>query len=399
MHFKLIHPAPPGEQMRSRDSFIYMYRLMKLLGWFPPKGGIKRFLYRTWTMFTFVWFTFYLPMGFLLSYITTIKQFTAGEFLTSLQVCLNAYGSSVKTYVTYTNLNRLVKARDLLEKLDKRCSSTEERGKINSLVARTSQIFLIYTFVYCFFVISTFSSNTAIGRLPWQLYNPFVDPKESTLHFWIASIIECIIMWGAVMQDQTADIYPLLYSYVIRDHVRMLTERISNLRTNPKLNEDEYYEELIQCIIDHRTILQYCDFLRPVISGSVFTQFLLIGLVLGLTLINVFFFSSLWTGIASAGFVVCILMQTFPLCYTCNTLMDDCDALTYAIFQSNWKDARRSYKSTLLYFMHNAQQPITFIAGGIFPITINSNITVAKISFSVITVFKQMNIAEQFKSG
>lgn len=58
--------------------------------------------------------------------------------------------------------------------------------------------------------------------------------------------------------------------------------------------------------------------------------------------------------------------------------MEDCEALTHAIFQSNWVDASRPYKTTLLYFLQNVQQPIVFIAGGIFQISMSSNISVRK---------------------
>lgn len=97
--------------------------------------------------------------------------------------------------------------------------------------------------------------------------------------------------------------------------------------------------------------------------------------------------------------------------------MDDCDELANGLFQSKWVDAEKRYKQTLIQFMHQAQQHILFIAGGIIPITMNSNITVsdplvyinttfkicstflkvAKFAFSIITIVKQMNLAEQFK--
>lgn len=117
--------------------------------------------------------------------------------------------------------------------------------------------------------------------------------------------------------------------------------------------------------------------IRPIISRTIFVQFALIGSVLGLTLINVFFFSNFWRGLASFMFVITILMQTFPFCYTCNLLIDDCDDLANVIFQSNWADAEPGYKSTLVHFMHHVQQPIIFIAGGIFPVSMNSNISVS----------------------
>ncbi|KAH8350320.1 hypothetical protein KR084_008892, partial [Drosophila pseudotakahashii] len=397
MVFKLIRPAPLTEQKRSRDGCIYLYRAMKFIGWLPPKEGVMRYLYLTWTLMTFVWSTTYLPLGFLGSYMTQIKSFSPGEFLTSLQVCINAYGSSVKVAITYSMLWRLIKAKSLLDQLDLRCTTVEEREKIHRVVARSNHAFLIFTFVYCGYAGSTYLSSVLSGRPPWQLYNPFIDWHDGTLKLWVASTLEYVVMSGAVLQDQLSDTYPLIYTLILRAHLDMLRERIRRLRSDETLSEAESYEELVKCVMDHKLILRYCSIIKPVISGTIFTQFLLIGLVLGLTLINVFFFSDIWTGIASFMFVITILLQTFPFCYTCNLIMEDCESLTHAIFQSNWVDASRRYKTTLLYFLQNVQQPIVFIAGGIFQISMSSNISVAKFAFSVITITKQMNIADKFK--
>ncbi|XP_034478113.1 odorant receptor 42b-like [Drosophila innubila] len=398
MVFKLIKPAPLTEQVRSRDGFTYLYRAMKIIGWLPPKDGMWRYVYLSWTVMTFVWSTTYLPLGFLGSYITQIKLFSPGEFLTSLQVCFNAYGSSVKVFITYSQLWRLIKAKVLLDKLDIRCKSLEEREKIHKTVARCNQAFLIFTFVYCGFAGSTYLSSVLSGRPPWQLYNPLIDWHDSKLKLWIVSTLEYMVMSGAVLQDQIADTYPLMYTLILRAHLDILKDRIRKLRTDEKMTENENYDELVNCILDHKLILKYCTLIKPVISGTIFVQFLLCGLVLGLTLINVFFFSDLWAGIASFLFIITILLQTFPFCYTCNFIMDDCDDLANAIFQSNWINSGSRYQSTLLYFLHNVQQPITFIAGGIFPISMSTNISVAKFAFSVMTIVKQMNIADKFKT-
>ncbi|ALC40429.1 Or22b [Drosophila busckii] len=398
MLFRLIKPAPLEERVRSRDGCIYLYRAMKFIGWLPPKSGIQRYLYLCWTITTFMWSTTYLPLGFLGSYMTQIKLFSPGEFLTSLQVCFNAYGSSVKVAVTYTQLWRLIAAKQVLDKLDKRCVSDKERQQIHLVVARANHAFLIFTIVYCCYAGSTYLSSVFSGRPPWQLYNPFVDWHESTGKLWLASTLEYLVMSGAVLQDQLSDTYPLVYSLILRTHLNLLKQRIRQLRTDPNLSEQQNYQALVNCVIDHKLILNYCALIRPVISGTIFTQFLLCGLVLGLTLINVFFFSDLWTGIASFTFVVTILLQTFPFCYTCNLIIDDCAALAHAIFQSNWLNAGSRYQSTLLYFLQNVQKPIVFIAGGIFQISMSSNISVAKFAFSVITIVKQMNIADKFKT-
>lgn len=155
------------------------------------------------------------------------------------------------------------------------------------------------------------------------------------------------------------------------------------------------------------------------ISATIFVQFLLCGVVIGLSVINIIFFSNFWTGLGTAIFIFDLLLETFPFCYICNMIMTDCEELTYCLFHSNWLGADRRYKTTFQYFLHNLQQPIVLTAGGVFIISLGTNITVstkdtlctlytlfirsfpllykvAKLAFSVVTFVKQLNIAEKF---
>ncbi|EDW59091.1 uncharacterized protein Dvir_GJ10682 [Drosophila virilis] len=395
--FRLIKPAPLTEPVSSRIGCIYMYRAMWLMGWLPPKDGLIRYLYNCWTFVTFGFGTVYLSAGFAMSYVLEFNNFTPDEFLTSLQVALNVFGTAVKATILYRNLWRLTKTEDIMDGLDKRARSDSDRHKMHIIVARSNLVFLIFTIVYCVYVGSTFLSYVFSGRPPWSVYNPFLDWHKSTRNLWIQAIFEYIIMSFAVMTDQLADTYLLVFLIIIRGHFDVLKDHVRNLRMDPDMSEQDNYEEIVNCIKDHKKIKECCNMLRPVISGTIFVQFGLIGSVLGLTLINVFFFSNLWRGLASFMFVVAVLMETFPFCYTCNWLLDDCDDLSNALFQSKWIDAELRYKSTLTHFMHQAQQPILFMAGGIIPITMNSNISVAKFAFSIITIVREMNLAEQFK--
>ncbi|KRF84502.1 uncharacterized protein Dvir_GJ11994 [Drosophila virilis] len=153
-------------------------------------------------------------------------------------------------------------------------------------------------------------------------------------------------------------------------------KRVARLRESTSKTEDETYEELVNCVKDHKNILQYSDILRPVISGTIFAQFLAIGLCLGLSMANLLFFSNIWTGLATFVFIFVLMIQTFPFCFICELVEDDCIGLTNAIFHSNWIGASKRYKTTLIYFLQQTQRTITFIAGGIFPICMKTNIEV-----------------------
>ncbi|XP_039154541.1 odorant receptor 22a isoform X4 [Drosophila simulans] len=211
------------------------------------------------------------------------------------------------------------------------------------------------------------------------------------------SIAEVILMGTAVFMDLCTDVCPLISMLMARCHISLLKQRLRNLRSEPGRTEDEYLQELTDCVRDHRLILDYVDALRSVLSGTIFVQFLLIGTVLGLSMINLMFFSTFSTGVGTAIFMFCVSMETFPFCYLCNMIIDDCQEMADSLFQSDWTSADRRYKSTLVYFLHNLQQPITLTAGGVFPICMQTNLTMVKLAFSVVTVVKQFNLAEKFQ--
>lgn len=118
-----------------------------------------------------------------------------------------------------------------------------------------------------------------------------------------------------------------------------------------------------------------------IFNGTIFIQFLLIGVVLGLTLVNVLLFSGFIRALASLVYLVIVLMETFPFCYLCDLIAEDCEDLSNLLGHSYWIDAEPKYKFTLRIFMLHLQNPIRFKAGGTFPISMNSNIKVCIILY------------------
>ncbi|XP_032294331.1 odorant receptor 42b [Drosophila virilis] len=399
MLFKLfprLRMRAATEPVKSCDAFIYMDRGMQSIGWIPPKHHYGRWIYFLWTVFTTVLGIILLDVSLLVSYFKELSTFSAGQFLTSLQVSFNCFGSSIKASYTFAGIKRFGLAKKLLDRLDERCNRVEEYEQLQRAVTRCNRFYMAYQTMYLMYTFSTFLSNAFSGRLPWKLYNPLFDWQTSTRNFWLAGLMEYFWMTIAVMQDLMADVYPVIYFLILRAHIGLLKQRLQRLRTDPTMSEEQNYEELIKCIDDHRVILEYCNTLRPIVSATIFIQFLLCGLVMGLSMINLLFFSNFVTGLGTAIFLFDLVLQTFPFCFICNMIMDDCEELANCLFHSNWLSADRRYKTTLRYFLHNVQKPIVLSAGGVFEISMSSNITVAKLAFSVVTFVKQLNIAEKF---
>lgn len=254
--FRRIKAAPLTEKVATRDGCIYMYWIMKGFGWIPPEKGLKRRIVQLWTIISFAIGAVYLPVAFALSFIMDFRNFTPDEFLTSLQVAINAYGSSFKSSILFFNLWRLRKTQDILDRLDKRARSDDERQKVHETAAFTNYVFLIFTITYNFYTTSTYLSYLFSGRPPYSLYNPFIDWHDNLASLVTEATFEYIVMTIAVTQDLLADTYLLVFIILIRGHFDLLKKRIVKLRTNPDWTEEENYEELVNCVKDHKMIIE-----------------------------------------------------------------------------------------------------------------------------------------------
>uniref|UniRef100_A0A6P4ESY4 Odorant receptor n=1 Tax=Drosophila rhopaloa TaxID=1041015 RepID=A0A6P4ESY4_DRORH len=395
--FERLQVAPLEQLVSSLDASDYYYRTAFVLGWSPPKEDWSRRIYSLWTGITMWLGLVYLPLGLTLTYVKHFDRFTPTEFLTSLQVDTNCIGNIVKSIATFSQMWRFRKMIELIAPLDKRCVTQSQRQILHDMVARTNLIVFVFVSTYIGFCSLSLLTAVFAGKAPWQLYNPFVDWKSGHWQLWVASILEYFVLCIATMQELLSDTYAVVFISLFRGHLAILKDRIENLRQDPELSEEENYKRLVACIQDHRTIIQCSQIIRPILSITIFAQFMLVGMVLGLAAISILFFpNTIWTIMSNVAFMLAICMESFPCCMLCEYLIADCSNLSNAVFHSNWINAERRYKSAVIYFLHRVQQPIQFTAGFIFPISVQSNVAVAKFAFSIITIVNQMNLGEKF---
>ncbi|XP_052853330.1 odorant receptor 22a-like [Drosophila gunungcola] len=392
--FPRIKAKPLSEVVKSRDAFIYLDRAMWTFGWTQPEDKRWTLVYTIWKLIANLLIQILLPISMVVEYVRGFKSFSANEFLSSLEIGVNIYGSSFKCTYTFLGYKKLQRAKRILDQLDRSCVRDEEKLTVRRYVALGNLFYVVYHVMYSGFVVINFVGYLLKGRHAWRMYIPLLKPED---HFLSTSIAEFLLMITVVTMDQCTDVCALVYMLLARCHIVLLKDRLRNLRSDLEKTEDEYLQELTQCVQDHRFILDYVNAVRPVFSGTIFVQFLLIGVVLGLAMINIMFFSTFWTGLGTFLFMMDVCSETFPLCYLCDLMILDCQDLSNCLFHSNWLTASRRYKSTLVYFLQNLQQPITLTAGGVFPICMRTNLSMVKLAFSVVTVIQQFNLAEKFQ--
>ncbi|KAH8363507.1 hypothetical protein KR084_011044, partial [Drosophila pseudotakahashii] len=391
--FSYLRDPTPTDLLTSPEAFRYFEYGMFCMGWHTPAK--YKAIYYILATINIAWCVVYLPIGIIISFIKDLDTFTPSELLTVLQLFYNSLGLPFKMIFFKVYISGFYRAKEILSQMDRRCTALEERIEVHRWVVRCNMAYLIYQMIYSFYTISTFLSSALSGKLPWRIYNPFTDWRESRSSFWKAALNETALMLFTITQAVLSDIYPLLYGLIIRIHIKLLQLRVEKLCTDPGKKDAENHEDLVNCIKDHKLIKEYAEMIRPAISGTIFVQFLLIGTCLGLSMINLLFFADIWTGLATVAYINGLMVQTFPFCFVCDLIKSDCEHLESAIFHSNWMHTSRRYKTSLIYFLKSSQNSIAFTAGSIFPISTSSNIKVAKLAFSIVTLANQFNLAEK----
>ncbi|KAH8383964.1 hypothetical protein KR009_011458, partial [Drosophila setifemur] len=384
--------------LSSRDSLIRLDRAKTLIGWVPPSRDSRFWwLHYAWTAFPLFMLCIYMPYALIMTGILNFKNFTINELFTYLQAPVNASAGIAKTIIFFIMQDRYRRVEAIMHLMDKRGCGKDERILIHNRASVCHLITFFYNGLYFGFLTTAVVGAMWTGKTPFCLYNPLFHEEDGLLSFLMADMVETITVGFYAIAHAIFDVYPVVCVIILRTHINLLKRRIENLRSDLEKSDDQHYSELVECVKDYQLIIEYGNIVRPVISGTVAVQLLSTGILLGLSAAAMLFFTTFVERVVSAYYSLVILFQTFPFSYVCEQLIGDSNDLSITLFHSKWIGAERRYRTTLRNFMHHVQPPIFFTACGIFPISLNTNIKMAKFAFSVLAIVKGMNLVDKLK--
>ncbi|TMW53010.1 hypothetical protein DOY81_001873 [Sarcophaga bullata] len=310
---------------------------------------------------------------------------TISQLLTSLQVAINVWGLPPKCFAMYISLKLLRKGRDIMDILDQRCTREEEFAKIKRCIILCNRATVFYVSFYTTYAFTTMVTSMIMGMPPYNLIFPVMDWRASGYQFVLQSVIEFLLMCTICLHQGTDDVYAFIYIYILRTHMQILVERVLRFgreENADQITDDEYYAELT---------------ISPAISRTIFCQFTITAVILGTTLINIFIFADLTAQIASVLYFLAVMVQTSPACYQATCLLDDAEQLSHSILHCEWFSRDKRFRKMLIFFMMKSQEPLSLTAMKLFPITLNTSISIAKFSFSLYTLIKEMDFGQHAK--
>ncbi|XP_065363823.1 odorant receptor 7a-like [Calliphora vicina] len=385
-----------GDNLQAtREATVYLFKNFLYLGFQqPPKWKPLYYLYSVMLNLSALVF---LPISFILSFYYGFRQMTPVQLLTSLQVAINVWGLPAKFLAVVISLKRLHEAMDVMDILDARCQRQDEKEKIRYCAMLGNRLTIFFIGFYMLYTALTMITSVLMGQPPYSVIIPLMDWRNSTLEFIVQSFLEYMLMNLICMHEGGDDVYAVIYIYAIRTHMQILVERVKRLGTDEETTNDDDYKQLVLCVKDHQELLRLLDIISPVISITIFIQFMITAIILGTTLINIMIFADFSAQIASVVYFLAVLVQTSPCCYQATCLMDDSDQLTLAIFHCEWFNKDIRFRKMMIFFMMRSQTPVALTALKLFPITLNTSLGIAKFSFSLYTFIKEMDFGKNLK--
>lgn len=202
-------------------------------------------------------FLFMSPIAFNVGFMKIIRNSSMTVILTTLQATLNVQALPLKATVASIYLNRLRSVESIFKSLDARYQSPQGRFAIKDSVMKSAHLFFIVSVSYFTYGTISWLSSVFTHTQPLNIWLPFVDwIPQSTIRFWMHFIFEVLYVHFLLIIQFTNDVYSVIYLKALRTHITLLAERVSKLGENPEFNDDDNYEELIDCVRSHQELLQ-----------------------------------------------------------------------------------------------------------------------------------------------
>nr|UZH23363.1 odorant receptor 7a8 [Anastrepha ludens] len=385
------------DNLRSSDAFIYLFKGYTIVGTNPPMDAGP--LYYIWSAFlntnAVIFSPFLCGVGYILKYMQhTIET---KQLLIGIQASLNVLGIPPKIIIMTLSLKRLRSMESTLALMDARYTKPEDLNLIRKSAIMGNRLVFAFGMAYFSYWLLTGASCLINGKAPLSLWIPFLDENRSNFDFCFQSTIDLFFMFFFLLYQVLNDSYGSVYICVIRAHLQLLVRRVQLLGRNVEMSSDDKIKELVDCIITHQQILRLLGVIEPIISKTMFTQFLIAASILCVTMINMFISDDLSTQVASGAYFMCVLLQISPCCYFASELMADSEKLPDAIFHCNWVEQDRCFRKMIIYFMHRSQLSIQLTAMKLFSINVATNVSIAKFSFTLFTFVKEMGIGQNAK--
>uniref|UniRef100_A0A1I8PLP2 Odorant receptor n=1 Tax=Stomoxys calcitrans TaxID=35570 RepID=A0A1I8PLP2_STOCA len=320
------------------------------------------------------------------------------ELCENLYVTITDVICNIKFINVFTVRQKLLQVRTIVERLDMRAKTPEQRHELKCGIRTAKKCFMIFSRFYACAVITSqlvvyLSSERVLMYPAWFPW----DWRATQRNFLFAHCYQVYAVSVQTLQNLGSDTYPQAYIVVLIAHIRALALRIKDLGSHSSTREDAskedaLYRELVACVKDHETIHELYLTIQECISGTCLAQFVATGLAQCTIGVYVLYVGADFSRLLnSCMFFGAITIEILILCYFGDLYCRANDFLIDAIYECNWMDRDEEFKKAILLLLQRSQQSNCLRAGNIIPVRLPTFVKIMKTAYSAFTVLNEVN--------
>ncbi|XP_061389789.1 odorant receptor 59a-like [Musca vetustissima] len=258
-----------------------------------------------------------------------ISSSSLKELMQSLSITLTSTVCSIKTIAIWWRLDKVADMFTIIRRQDERLRSAEEVEYMKTIVYPQVRFVIRLFYVICAFL-SLFGELSLIvsgllgnWRIQYKAYFPF-DPNANTKNYVYAHMYQLIGVNYTLLQNLVNDTFASSHLALLRGQVKMLARRVAKIGHDPRKSQRENNQQLLECIRDHKDLLEYRQILEQIISVYMFFQILLCGLNMCVILVYMVIFvrNDIITLSYYSTHLIGVMCEILPSCYY-GTLLED----------------------------------------------------------------------------
>ncbi|XP_065359766.1 odorant receptor 59a-like [Calliphora vicina] len=382
----LAQPALQGEK-----SFHLHFFFWRILGNSPTKNYRK--LYIFYSIFINIVITIGYPLHLMIG---LFRSKTKSDVIKNLAINLTCLACSIKTFAIWLKFKNVQHIFDIIRRQDKRISNSKDESEYYKTVVFPSldQIMLMFKVLFLGAGLTAEVAVLTNGFLgSWGLMYPAFFPFDPFANHWLYAVAHVYQFFGVsfqILQNMVNDTFAGMHMALLSGQIHILSMRVAKIGYDKKKSKEQNNQELLECIQDHKDLLEYRSKLEEVVSQYMFFQILFTSMNMCVVIVFMILFArDPFTLIYYSIYLICMPAEILPPCYYGTIMEFEFQNLSYSLFSTNWMDQDVTFKKNLRIFAEQAKKPL-YVMAWLVRINMTSFLYACKNAYSLFAVVMNM---------
>ncbi|CAD7086942.1 unnamed protein product [Hermetia illucens] len=309
----------PAKKVESIRAFGYIYFTLKFQGMVITEEYRLRHKIHMVANYILINVVYYSSYIIELFFLNNLRQLLENV---PMNICVT--GCILKFLVILRLRPSLIEINKKLERLDSQPMTEKQKDKMRSVIDFCRLISVGATIFYMGVNLThaLAAANSDGSKLAFASWFPY-DWRRNAIRHWGSLFVQTMLQLQLALEQVANDFLGVLYLSILSEHLQIIMERFANIHYDPEKTEEDSFQDFIQCLEDHRIIMDIFEIIQNTLSFTIFLQFIVSIFVFSTTgLIYLRFSPSFTETVAVFVFMAAEIAEIYPSCYYSHKFME-----------------------------------------------------------------------------